>query len=113
MNGRASARIIWFVLIFFFVPITNVSAQNEKVRIAIASISTSQVNVWVPLDAGFFKRQGLDVELVFIAGAPVGAAALMSGEVAITQGGVTASIPLYVSAELCLNHTLQSMDYSR
>jgi NitT/TauT family transport system substrate-binding protein len=92
MSERALARIIWFVLIFFFVLITNVSAQNEKVRIAIASISTSQVNVWVPLDAGFFKRQGLDVELVFIAGAPVGAAALMSGEVAITQGGVTASI---------------------
>jgi len=40
--------------------------QLEKIRVAISSISTSQVNVWVPLDAGFFKRQGLDVELVYI-----------------------------------------------
>ena len=32
-----------------------------------------------------FLRQGLDVELVYISGAPVGAAALMSGEVAISQ----------------------------
>jgi NitT/TauT family transport system substrate-binding protein len=46
----------------------------------------------VPLDAGFFKKHGLDVELVYISGAPVGAAALMSGEVAISQGGVTGSI---------------------
>ena len=67
-------------------------SQAERVRVAISSISTSQVNVWVPLDTGFFKKQGLDVELVYISGAPVGAAALMSGEVAISQGGVVGSI---------------------
>ncbi len=71
---------------------SRVQAQSEKVRVAISSISTSQVNVWVPLDTGFFKKQGLDVELVYISGAPVGAAALMSGEVAISQGGVVGSI---------------------
>jgi NitT/TauT family transport system substrate-binding protein len=67
-------------------------SQAERVRVAISSISTSQVNVWVPLDTGFLKKQGLDVELVYISGAPVGAAALMSGEVAISQGGVVGSI---------------------
>jgi NitT/TauT family transport system substrate-binding protein len=60
--------------------------------VAISSISTSQVNVWVPFDTGFFKKHGLDVELVYISGAPIGAAALMSGEVAISQGGVGGSI---------------------
>jgi NitT/TauT family transport system substrate-binding protein len=68
------------------------NGQSEKLRVAISSISTSQVNVWVPLDTGFFKKHGLDVELVYISGAPVGAAALMSGEVVISQGGVTGSI---------------------
>lgn len=67
-------------------------SQMEKVRVAISSISTSQVNVWVPLDTGFFKKHGLDIELVYISGAPIGAAALMSGEVAISQGGVAGSI---------------------
>ena len=67
-------------------------SQTEKVRVAISAITTSQVNVWVPLDTGFFKKHGLDVELVYISGAPVGAAALLSGEVSITQGGVTGSI---------------------
>lgn len=69
-----------------------VQCQTEKVRIAISAITTSQVNVWVPLAAGFFKKHGLDIELVYISGAPVGAAALLSGEVNITQGGVTGSI---------------------
>ena len=41
-----------------------------KLRVAISSISTSQVNVWVPFDTGFFKKHGLDVELVYISGAP-------------------------------------------
>ena len=74
----------------FLTPVAQ--AQTEKVRIAISAITTSQVNVWVPLAAGLFKKHGLDVELIYISGAPVGAAALLSGEVQITQGGVTGSI---------------------
>src|ERR1043166_5906435 len=81
--------LIWLVSVL---PAVAGEAQSEKLRVAISSISTSQVNVWVPLDTGFFKKHGLDVELVYISGAPVGAAALMSGEVAISQGGVTGSI---------------------
>ena len=81
-----------FCLFAFAAMISAIAAegQTEKLRVAISSISTSQVNVWVPLDAGFFKKHGLDVELVYISGAPVGTAALMSGEVAISQGGVVA-----------------------
>jgi NitT/TauT family transport system substrate-binding protein len=67
-------------------------APPERIRVAISSISTSQVNVWVPLDTGLFKKYGLDVELVYISGAPVGTAALMSCEVVISQGGVVGSI---------------------
>lgn len=83
----------WCSLIFLvLLPSQHAASQSEKIRVAISSISTSQVNVWVPLDTGFFKKHGLDVELVYISGAPVGAAALMSGEVAISQGGVGGSI---------------------
>jgi len=77
---------------FFFACASAADAPLEKIPVAISSISTSQVNVWVPLDAGLFKKYGLDVELVYISGAPVGAAALMSGEVVISQGGVVGSI---------------------
>ena len=83
---------LFFVLLIAMVPARPAEAQTEKLRVAISAITTSQVNVWVPLAAGFFKKHGLDVELVYISGAPVGAAALLSGEVNITQGGVTGSI---------------------
>jgi NitT/TauT family transport system substrate-binding protein len=67
-------------------------AQAEHLRVAMASISTSQVNLWVPRDIGLFKKYGLDVDLVLISGAPIVNAALLSGEVAIAQGGPAPSI---------------------
>ena len=67
-------------------------AQTERLRVAMASISTSQVNLWVPRDIGLFKKHGLDVDLVLISGAPIVNAALLSGEVAIAQGGPAPAI---------------------
>jgi NitT/TauT family transport system substrate-binding protein len=86
------SRFLVAVALLATLPAPAAHGQSEKLRVAISSISTSQVNVWVPFDVGFFKKQGLDIELVYISGAPVGAAALMSGEVAISQGGVTGAI---------------------
>ena len=79
-------------LIAVFIGARAANAQSEKLRVAMASISTSQVNLWVPLDTGLFKKHRLDVDLVFISGAPIVNAALLSGEVAIAQGGPAPSI---------------------
>ena len=79
-------------LIAVFIGARGANAQSEKLRVAMASISTSQVNLWVPLDTGLFKKHRLDVDLVFISGAPIVNAALLSGEVAIAQGGPAPSI---------------------
>jgi len=92
MKKRFFLPLFAFVICFISLRAFAADTPAEKIRVAISSISTSQVNVWVPLDAGFFKKHGLDVELVYISGAPVGAAALMSGEVVISQGGVVGSI---------------------
>jgi len=92
MMRVAFSRLLVAVALLATLPTPAAHGQSEKLRLAISSISTSQVNVWVPFDVGFFKKQGLDIELVYISGAPVGAAALMSGEVAISQGGVTGAI---------------------
>src|SRR5580765_1093739 len=88
-----------FVAVLVFLALTSASlrsyageTQGEKLRVAMASISTSQVNLWVPLDTGLFKKYRLDVDLVFISGAPIVNAALLSGEVAIAQGGPAPSI---------------------
>jgi NitT/TauT family transport system substrate-binding protein len=41
----------------------------------------SMAPMWIAKEAGFFKKQGLDVRLVFIASGPLGTTAILSGEV--------------------------------
>lgn len=73
---------LFFLALFAYLSFTLISvirpafslageAQPDKIRVAISSISVSQVNVWVPLEAGLFKKYGLNPELVLISGAPV------------------------------------------
>ncbi len=42
----------------------------QKVTIAYSSISGTMAPVWVTYAAGFFRKHGLDVQLVFIKGGP-------------------------------------------
>ena len=88
----ATTILFLAALIAVFIGARGANAQSEKLRVAMASISTSQVNLWVPLDTGLFKKHRLDVDLVFISGAPIVNAALLSGEVALAQGGPAPSI---------------------
>ncbi len=57
----------------------------EKVRIAYSAISGSQVVAWVAYEKGFFRKNGLDVELIFIEGGPRAVQTLVSGEVPFAQ----------------------------
>src|SRR4029434_5997600 len=66
----------------------------EKVRIAYSAISGSQLVGWIAYDAGFFRKNGLDVEFIFIEGGPRAVQSLASGEV---QFGVVAGAPVVQS----------------
>ena len=57
------------------------SGRLEKVRIAYSAISGSQLVGWIANDAGFFRKNGLDVEFIFIEGGPRAVQSLASGEV--------------------------------
>jgi len=41
----------------------------------------SMAPMWIAKEAGFFKKQGLDVKLVFIASGPLGTTSILSGDV--------------------------------
>jgi NitT/TauT family transport system substrate-binding protein len=48
-----------------------------------SAISGSMLTPWAALEAGIFKKNGLDVELIYIAGGPTAAAALLGGDVQV------------------------------
>jgi ABC-type nitrate/sulfonate/bicarbonate transport system substrate-binding protein len=65
------------------------AADNRKavrLKVGYASISGNRIPLWATHDMEFFSRNGLDVELIFIASSSQGMPALLAGEVPIYSG---------------------------
>lgn len=88
--------ISWLLSLgFFFVlpallPVSIQGAEKtgqplEKIRIAYSSLSGNMAPLWVSHERGFFRKYGLDTELVFIASGTTTAQALSSRDVALAQ----------------------------
>src|SRR6185295_11386333 len=63
----------------------NLFAQTplEKLRLIYSAIGGSQASVWIPYETGIFRKHGLDVELLYVAGGGRAAPVVQSGEVPI------------------------------
>src|SRR5437588_11407448 len=55
--------------------------QSQTLTAFYTAPVVSMAPMWIAKEAGFFKKQGLDVRLVFIASGPLGTTAILSGEV--------------------------------
>jgi NitT/TauT family transport system substrate-binding protein len=56
-----------------------------KVTMLWVAVSGSQAVAWVTKEGGYFARNGVDVDLLYLAGSPTAAAALVSGRVEFVQ----------------------------
>lgn len=80
--------LMTFVLLFLQL-CEPLSAQGpKKVRMAYSAFSISFLNIFVARDAGLFKKHGLEVELIQMAG-PLPVAALAAGEIDYLTGYTT------------------------
>jgi NitT/TauT family transport system substrate-binding protein len=79
----ASRWIIFSLVVSLMVLASMNAAAQEKISISYSSTdSTSQA--WnIAYDAGFFKKHGLDVELVYIGSAPIGVTAIIAGDIQV------------------------------
>ncbi len=64
-------------------------AQAPSLIIGQGFLNTNAIPLWVALEQGYVKRQGLDAELTFIRGGARVIAALLSGEVRFATVAVT------------------------
>src|SRR4026208_2591496 len=71
----------------------NASAQ-EKIRLPISASSKTlgYSPVWVAWRQGFFDKQGLDVQVVFVEGADKSVMALIGGSTFVAAGGAGAMV---------------------
>lgn len=85
---RILTAVLWSTLLVC-VFLDPVSAQNksglQKVRAVFSAIGSSQSSLWVPYEAGIFRKHGLDVELLYVAGGSRGAQVVVAGEAPIAM----------------------------
>lgn len=66
-------------------------AEAEKLNVCYSSIAATSISTWVPKDAGIYKKYGLDVNIIYVAGAQA-IATLISGDTQIVQGSGAAAV---------------------
>jgi NitT/TauT family transport system substrate-binding protein len=76
--------IFFFVALFLTIVATPLSAQLKKVRFSTTGISVSELPFKIAQLRGFYREEGLDVEMILIRGA-VGMQALLGGSVDYTS----------------------------
>jgi NitT/TauT family transport system substrate-binding protein len=60
-------------------------AQLTKLNVGYSAISADQLPAWMAKETGIFKKNGLDVQLIYFTGGTTAVQALVSGEVPISQ----------------------------
>ncbi len=89
------------------------SQPSKKIAIAYSGISPSQAPAWAAYEQGFFKKNGLDVQLIFIESGSRTVQTLISGDVAAAQVAGTSVIQssLQGSGIVMIGGFLNTMDY--
>src|ERR1043165_2177127 len=65
--------------------VTLSAAFAQPVRIAVGAASVASLPTWVAQDGGYFAREGIQSELIYIRGGPQTLSALVGGDVPFAQ----------------------------
>jgi NitT/TauT family transport system substrate-binding protein len=81
------------LLVVIAISAASVGGAQEHVKIAYSSADASNAIWYIALDAGLYKKHGLDVELVFIQSSTTSVSSVVAGDIQVanTSGGAVAS----------------------
>lgn len=82
---RLSLTVFLFLVTILYSAADSAHAQ-QKIKLAHASIDTTNAVWYVPKEKGFYQKQGLDVELIFIPSSTTNVAGLIAGDVQVANG---------------------------
>ena len=75
-----------FILVLIGLIFLTSDAHTAPLRVAYSAISGAMSSLWVAQEGGYFKREGLDVELLYIGGGSLLIQSMLSGDVPIAYG---------------------------
>ena len=84
-----SISLLSFLTVFL---VGNAAGQVTRIKVGYSSIGVGQSLVWVAKEAGLFKENGLDVQLIFIGSSSIVTQAVIAGDVPIAIMSGTAAI---------------------
>jgi len=91
MYFRELITILWLGFGFLAVNRLAEAAEAEKINVCYSSIAATSITTWVPKEAGIYKKYGLDVSIIYVAGAQ-SITTLISGDTQIVQGSGAAAV---------------------
>ena len=83
-------------------------AAERMLRVSYSAPATAFLPLWAAKEAGFFDRNNVNVELLYVGSSPIALAALLSDELDVLTGGGTAAPTAYLQGfrDLALFSTL-------
>ena len=78
MSEKLVAFMRLLLVLAFGLALAGAAAAQTKLRVGVLKIG-GQANAWLAQEQGFFKKRGLDVDLVFIRSGSEGVAAIQGG----------------------------------
>jgi NitT/TauT family transport system substrate-binding protein len=96
---RRLVRIAVFVFLSVQLSCPGFAQETKKIRMAYSAFSVAFLNVFIAKDAGLFKKNGIEVELIQMAG-PLPIAALAAGEIDYLTGFTTGLVAASQGAPL-------------
>ena len=81
------------------------AAEADRINVCYSSIAATSITTWVPHEAGIYKKYGLDVRIIYVAGAQA-ITTLISGDTQIVQGsGAAAALSRLSGSDLTVIST--------
>src|SRR5512141_2454407 len=92
MSKRVFSALVIFLIALGLFSVELPAQNRPKVVIGHASMSSVVLTLWAAQDRGFFAKNGIDAQLVFIPGSPTLIASLNTGDVHFGFTGGTATL---------------------
>lgn len=86
---RVSVRALLLLAALLPAPIWG----QTKIRIAYSALNANNAPFWIAQEKGMFKKNGLDVELIYVAGGSSLVSAMMAGDAPVAHVGAPLSSP--------------------
>ena len=86
MNERAR-HLCGLLVAAFGLIVSPVSATAEAIKISYSAISWLMTPVWMAAESGFFKKHGMDAQLIYIPSSSTSVQALLGGSVEVITPG--------------------------